>query len=121
MSIPVDALIRGEDGPVHGGEALAEEGGGEGDDEVVGLEPGDELFAAFWAFCGVADFAEADKGVHFMDVTADVLGHGAEGLDVVICGEGEEVFFSVGEPPEEGVEVGPLGAGAVGGGGAGEV
>ena len=84
FSIPVDGLVGGEDRPVHAGEALLEERGGERDDEVIGLEPSDELFAVVR---GVADLSEADEGVHFMDVAADVFRHGAEGEDIGVGGE----------------------------------
>ena len=73
FAIPGGGAGGGEDGPVHGGEAVFKEAGGEGHDLVVGLEPGDELFA----FClGVfAGFFEADEGVHFMDVTGNFFAH----------------------------------------------
>ncbi len=41
--VPGDGGIGGEDGPAHNGEAVGEEGGGEGQDAVVGLIPGDEV------------------------------------------------------------------------------
>jgi len=73
FAIPGGGAGGGEDGPVHGGEAVFEEAGGEGHDLVVRLEPGHELFAlGDGVFTG---FFEADEGVHLVDVAGDFFAH----------------------------------------------
>ena len=114
------AFIGGEDGPVHAGESFFEEGGGESDDAMVGLEPGDELFAAGG---GVdSDQTEADEGVHFVDVAADGLAPVLELADIGVGGDGEKMAFAAeGEPPEDAIEQGPAFFAGVGGGTSGEI
>ena len=50
---------------------------------MIGLEPSDELLPVV----RLPYFAEADEGVHFMDVAADVFRHGAESEDIGVGGE----------------------------------
>lgn len=120
LGVPVGAAFGGEDGPVHVGEAFAEEGGGGFDDVVVGLEPCGVTFAAcFWM--GI-DELEADEGVHFVDFAADGFFHVPGGGDVWVAGDGYEVAFAaVGDAPEDLIEEGPAGGVAVAGDACGEV
>ena len=53
------------------------------------------------AIRGFADLPEADEGVHFMNVAADVFRHRFDAMKFVVGGKREEMFFSVGESPEE--------------------
>ncbi len=74
--VPGDGFIGGQDGPAHGREALGEEGRGELQDAVVGLVPGDEVFLVRAVIrAGFVDLAEADEGVHLVEVAADLGFH----------------------------------------------
>ena len=141
--VPGDAGVGGEDGPLHGAEALDEEGGGEGEDAVVGLVPSDEVLgdgASFAFGCargagvvlgmrreGVAlvhgvrlDLAEAEEGVHLVEVSADLGVELAEVGDVGVDLNFEEVAVAL-EAIEDAVEEVPAVGRAVDGGVLGEV
>ena len=119
LAVPVHAFVRGENGPIHAGEAFAKEGGGEAHDAMFGFEPGDELLAI--GFRCVIDFSESDKGVHLMNVAPDVLGHRSDAMNLRVRGKREEMSFAVRESPEKGVEECPLISRAMAGDGSGEV
>ena len=110
-AVPVDAAARGEDGPVHRGETALEERGAEGDDVVFGFVPGDVVVAAVVG----AHEAEADEGGEFMEFAADGFFPRAQGVDVGVGEEVEEVFFAVSEAPEDAVKDFPAIRGGVGG------
>lgn len=57
---------------MHGGEAADEKPCTGAEDMVFGLEPGDEA-----GVIALGDFAEADEGVHFVDIAPDGLGEAA--------------------------------------------
>ena len=82
-------------------EPLDEELSGGFKDEVVGLEPGDEALVAV-----DLDPAEADEGVHLVQVAADGLGHALEAEDQRVGGDLEQVALAVEEAPDQGVEEG---------------
>ena len=80
-------------------EALDEELSGGFEDEVVGLEPGDEALVAV-----DLDPAEADEGVHLVQVAADRLGHALEAEHQRVGGDLEQVALAVEETPDQRVE-----------------
>ena len=100
-TIPVNAAIRGQDGPGHGGEAADEECGVGLDDVVVGLEPGDVLQATL-----VRNFAEADEGAHLVGVAADALGEAVGAVDVGVGGHLQQMLFAAVGAPDQAVEQG---------------
>ena len=95
----MDRTDRGEDRPVERAEALDEESGGGFEDEVVGLEPGDEALVAVGL-----DPAEADEGMHLVQVAADRLGHALEAEHQRVGGDLEQVALAVEETPDQRVE-----------------
>ena len=64
---------------------------------MFAFEPGDELLA--FGFRCIIDFSESDKGVHLMNVAADVLGHRSDAMNLRVRGKREEMSFAVGESP----------------------
>ena len=65
--------LRRQDRPAHRREAFGEEGSRALEDEVLRLEPGDIALAAF-----ALHAAEADEGVHLVDVAAHAFLHAQE-------------------------------------------
>ncbi len=105
LAIPMGAFMRGQNGPDHAGEALAEKWGGELDNAVFGLKPSDELLA-LRGFID-PDEPEADKGMHFMDVAPDRLGPDLALARVEVGGMAEQMALATpGEPVEQPVKDG---------------
>ena len=77
------------------------------------------VFGESWVV-GFEDLAEADEGVHLMQVAADLGGEAGELENVVVGFEGEEVSVRL-KAEEDAVEEVPALGVAVGGGVVGEV
>ena len=126
---------------LHGGEALDEEGSCEGEDAVIGLVPRDEVFLVLPSFAlgyarglghgvkheGVGlvhgvrlHLAEAEEGMHLVEVAADLLVEGAEVGDVGVDLDFEEITVAL-EAKEDAVEEIPAVGRAVDGSGLSEV
>ena len=80
MAVPVRAALRREDGPVHVGKALAEEGRCRAHDVVLGLEPGNVQIGLVRPLRR----PKAHKGVHLVDLARDGAGQGLDGAPVRI-------------------------------------
>ena len=72
---------------------------------MVGLEPGDEahLSRAIWAV-GIVRFAEAQEGVHLVDVAPHRFGHKLEAMHQRVTLHFEQVALAVQDAPDELVE-----------------
>ena len=104
-AIPVRAPVGCEDGPVHAGEALAEEPRLTGDDEVGGLVPRHEALSVASPF--ILEAAKAHEGVHLVGVPAHGLLEAREGGDVRVEGVVEQRPLSVHEAVEQPIEQAP--------------
>ncbi len=105
LAVPVGAFVRGQNGPVHAGEALAKERRGELDDAILGLKPSHELLA-LRGFIH-PDEPEADKGMHLVDVAPDGLGPDLALARVGVGRMAEQMALATpGEPIEQAVKDG---------------
>jgi hypothetical protein len=98
-AIPLSRADRGQDGPAQRAEALDEKRCRPLQNEVLRLEPGDEVLAAV-----LLHAAEAQEGVHLMDVAAHAFAHQPEPMHERIAGDVEKAALAVQHAPDEGVE-----------------
>ena len=99
LAVPVQRALRREDRPAHRGEAADEEIRDAAQDEMLRLEPGDEMLAVLGL-----DAAEAQERGHLVHVAAHGFLHALQPVHQRIGCDREQLALAMRDAPEQFVE-----------------
>ena len=119
-SVPMHAFVGGEYRPVHAGKSFLKKACGQAHNAMLGLEPCHELLAARDVI--FTHKAEANEGVHFMDIAADGFAPLLQEARVAVRGQHQKMtFVAMGESPEHPIKHIPAARVAMSGNASGHV